>query len=119
MGVRRRKQAVERLSWKTLEARFLAEIQDGLGCSPFEAQAVLDVVEEVYFPFLDGTVSYAPPGKVTLVAVDAEEPAGKPVAECRKQTVCVTVHRGRVDDEILDPALGSPASATQAVGLCI
>lgn len=86
---------------KTLDAKFLQEIQHGLNCSPFEAEAVLEVVKEVYFPFLDEQSIKAPPGKITLIAVSAEEPAGKPVADCEKQNVCLTLHRGPEDDRIL------------------
>ncbi len=54
MGVRNaRGQELRRLEAKSLDARFLTEIQQGLNCSPFEAEAVLQVVKEVYFPFLD------------------------------------------------------------------
>lgn len=90
-----------RLESKTLDARFVTEIQHGLNCSPFEAQAVMTVVKEVYFPFLDQFSNGAPPGKVTLVAVSSEEPAGKAVAECEKRSVCLTVHRGAEDDRLL------------------
>lgn len=96
-----RKEELDRLSDKTLESRFLTEIQQGLNCSPFEAEAVLDVVREVYGPFLDAASPHAPPGKVTLVAVSADEPAGKPIRECEKRTVCLTVHRGGEDDRLL------------------
>ena len=54
MGVRNKKREVlERLDSKTLDAKFVHEVQHGLNCSPFEAEAVLEVVKEVYFPFLD------------------------------------------------------------------
>jgi DNA-binding CsgD family transcriptional regulator len=102
MGVRDRKREIlKRLDSKTLDAKFLTEIEHGLNCSPFEAEAVLEVVKEVYFPFIDEHCVKAPPGKITLVAVSAEEPAGKPVAECEKQSVCLTVHRGSQDDRIV------------------
>jgi len=102
MGVRNRTtETVGRLAAKTLDAKFLHETRHGLNCSPFEAEAVLEVVKEVYFPFLDQHGTRPPPGKVTLVAVDADEPAGKPVAECRTQTVCLTLHRGAEDDRLL------------------
>jgi hypothetical protein len=102
MGVRNRKREVlRRLDSKTLDARFLKEIEHGLNCSPFEAHAVLDVVRDVYFLFLDEQCVKAPPGKITLIAVSADEPAGKPVAECEKQSVCLTIHRGSQDDRIL------------------
>jgi hypothetical protein len=77
MGVRNKKrETLKRLNSKTLDARFLNEIKTGLNCSPFEAEAVLEVVKEVYFPFLDEQSVKAPPGKVTLITVSADEPAG-------------------------------------------
>ncbi len=70
MGIRNKKRQVRRrLDSKTLDARFIHEVQHGLNCSPFEAEAVLDVVKEIYFPFLDQQSIKAPPGKVTLIAV--------------------------------------------------
>jgi len=95
MGVRnQQREILRRLDSKTLDAKFLVEVEHGLNCSPFEAEAVLEVVKEVYFPFIDEHCAKAPPGKVTLVAVSVDEPAGKPIAECEKQSVCLTVHRG-------------------------
>jgi hypothetical protein len=48
MGVRNKKEeTLGRLNSKTLDARFSNEIQTGLYCSPFESEAVLDVVKEV------------------------------------------------------------------------
>jgi hypothetical protein len=102
MGVRQRTQEVaDRLKCKTLEDRFRNEIVTGMNCSPFEAEAVLEVVREIYFPFLDASSPKMPPGRVSLVAICADEPAGKPVAECKKETVCLTVHRGEIDDQLL------------------
>jgi hypothetical protein len=102
MGVRNvEREELIRLEAKTLDARFMQIVRDGLGCSPFEADAVLEAVREVYFPFFDSAAPQAPPGKVTLVAVDADEPAGKSIGECVKRTVCLTVHRGEVDDKLL------------------
>src|SRR5262247_970244 len=99
MGVRNRnREVLERLDSKTLDARFSTEIQQGLNCSPFEAHAVVGVVKEVYFPFLSTETVEPSPGKISLVAVAADEPAGKPVAECEKRTVCLTLHRGKPDD---------------------
>ena len=102
MGVRNRtRETVGRLAAKTVDARFLHEIEHGLNCSPFEAEAVLEVVREVYLPFLDEGHGRALPGKITLVVVSADEPAGKPVADCEKQIVCLTLHRGAEDDRLL------------------
>ena len=102
MGVRNAKlEQLRRVESKSLDAQFTRIIESGLNCSPFEAQAVLGVVHEVYFPYLDEACSSAPPGKICVVAVSAEEPAGKAIAQCEKVTVCLTVHRGAEDDALL------------------
>jgi hypothetical protein len=119
MGVRnKKKKTLGRLNSKTLDARFINEIQTGLNCSPFESEAVLDVVKEIYFPFLDEQSIKAPPGKITLIAVSADEPAGKPVVDCEKQSVCLTVHRGSEDDRILQEQGAAGFRQARIIGLC-
>lgn len=99
MGVRRpREEMLDRLAHKTLDDRFLQIVREGLNCSPFEAEAVLEAVREVYGPYLGSAPAQALPGQLAVVAVDAEEPPGKPIAQCAKRTVVVTVHRGVADD---------------------
>lgn len=100
MGVRQRKrEAMRRLAAKTLEARFVTEVTQGLNCSPFEAQAVLAVVQEVFAPLWRQASSL--PGQVVLLVVDADEPAGKPVKDCQKRLIVLPVHRGAEDDRRL------------------
>lgn len=103
MGIRNAKlEELERLEFKTLDAHFMREVRHGLNCSPFEANAVLQVVREVYLAHLQGDTDGKPtPGQITLVVVADDEPAGKPIEQCEKATVRLTVHRGRVDDAIL------------------
>lgn len=102
MGIRNtRREELLRLESKTLDGQFLSEIQRGLNCSPFEAHALLSVVHEVYLPFLSRAAVGAPPGHMTLLTVSADEPAGKPIASCQKQPVCLSVHRGVDDDRLL------------------
>jgi hypothetical protein len=101
MGVRNaRKQELARLSSKTFKAQLLSVLQVGLGCSPFEANGVVEAVEEVYRPLV-AAAPQALPGRLTLVAVCADEPAGKPLDACLKRTVALEVHRGAVDDRVL------------------
>src|SRR6266545_2310599 len=91
MGVRNPgRDELLRLEEKTLDAQFLTTIQQGLNCSPFESRSVLEVVKEVYFPFLaQAQTSALLPGKITLVGVCADEPAGKPIANARNElSVC-------------------------------
>src|SRR6516162_2619673 len=113
MGVRNRdREVIERLDSKTLDARFLAEMQHGLDCAPLVSKAILGIVKEVYFPFIAPESREPAPGKITLIAVAADEPAGKPIADCRKQAVCLTLHRGKVDDVVFHH--GGPAAFRQA-----
>lgn len=100
-SIRSKRTEFDRLSVKTLDDRFLSEIQNGLNCSPFESEAVLLVVREVFAPLMGIEPGTAPPGTMTVIAVDADEPAGKPLVKCRKRTVSLLVHRGAEDDRIL------------------
>lgn len=102
MGTRNPKRdELRRLELKSLDSRFLTEIQHGLNCSPFEAEAVMEVVREVYLPYADEHSATGPPGKMAMIVIDAEEPSGKPLAECAKRTIGLTVHRGAEDDKLL------------------
>ncbi|MEE9295601.1 MAG: DUF1670 domain-containing protein [Phycisphaerae bacterium] len=67
---------------------------------------------------MEPSAGRAPPGKVTLVAVCADEPAGKPVSDCEKRSVCLTVHRGIEHDRLMQTK--GPAAYRQAriVDLC-
>ncbi len=79
MGIRNRdREVVERLSGKTLDAKFVTEIGTGLNCSHFEAEAVLDVVKEVYFPFFDAAGNRAPPGKINAARAGPGRPTESP-----------------------------------------
>lgn len=103
MGVRsQQREELERLKAKTLEAQLVSELRAGLGCSPFEANAVIQTVHEVYAPrFNPADATSGPPGVMWVVAVDADEPAGKPIKDCRKRTVQLCIHRGHEDDILL------------------
>jgi hypothetical protein len=102
MGSKRPKRTeIDRLSVKTLDDQFLTEIQKGLNCSPFEGEAVLSVVREIFAPLMGAHATAGPPGTMTVIALDADEPAGKPLATCRKRTVSLLVHRGAEDDRLL------------------
>ena len=101
MGTRNRRKAQrQRLSYKSLDEAFKQLICEGLNCSPFEAAAVAQAVHEVYGAHL-GRPAQALPGQLALVAVDADEPAGKPLANCAKRTVFVQLHCGAEDDALV------------------
>lgn len=99
MGLRRpQKEVLDRLSSKTLDDQFVQIVREGLNCSPFEAEAVLEAVREVYGPYMGAQPEDPFPGHITLVAVDADEPPGKPLVRCAKRAISLTVHRGAEDD---------------------
>jgi len=90
-------EALGRLNAKTLEETFKEKVKEGLGCSPFEAEAVLKVVREVFFPKVVEAVS---PGQMVTLAISAKEPPNKPLKDCRFIPVLLTFHNGPEDDRL-------------------
>jgi hypothetical protein len=64
---------IHRLSIKTLDQVFIAQAQEGLGCSLFEAHALTELVKEVYFPWLIQPEAVQA-GQLAMTVVSAEEP---------------------------------------------
>jgi DNA-binding NarL/FixJ family response regulator len=117
MGIRQRKrETAQRLAEKTLEARFLSEVSIGLGCSRFEATGVLKVVQEVFAPLW--SEASALPGRVVLMTVDADEPAGKPVQDCQMRMVILHLHRGPEDDRLFQHGGPRAFRLARLVDLC-
>lgn len=112
------REELKRLESKTLDARFVRELTEGLNCSRFEAEAVLGLVREVYFPYWDENCGAGPPGRVTVMAVSADEPAGKPVRECETRSVSLAVHRGAEDDALFQKEGPAGFRRARLTGLC-
>lgn len=87
-----------RLAQKQLDQQFINTISSGLECSPFEAQAILETVHEVYKPFFEtsGTIK---PGQLLFQVVAIEAPANLPLSECEQVTVVLTLDAG--DEDLL------------------
>jgi hypothetical protein len=51
--------------------------KQGLGCSLFEAQALTELIKEVYFPWLSQPEAVQA-GQLVLTAVSADEPGHRP-----------------------------------------
>jgi DNA-binding CsgD family transcriptional regulator len=120
MGVRHvEREELRRLESKTLDAQFRSILEQGLNCSRFEAEAVVAAVKEVYFPFLEPSESGGNlPGFVTVIAVNAEEPAGKSVRDCQKQRVHLHLHRGSQDDVLLQQQGATAFRRARLADLC-
>ena len=90
------RQCWERVNAKSLDQQFLNEMIEGLQCSRFEAQAILDKVHEIFEPLLEHPQSLQP-GQIQLCVVDASVPAGTPLKAARQRRVTVTLEAGEDD----------------------
>lgn len=62
----------ERLAQKQLDQQFMNEIINGLQCSPFEANAILDTVYKVYAPYFE-TSGTLKPGQILFQVISIDE----------------------------------------------
>ena len=89
-----------RLRAKTLDSMFRCRIEEGASCSPFVSEAILAAVKEI-FPIEpkvnDGQLGL---GQILLLVVAAGEPAGKPLEQCQKVTVRLTLDAGQEDFQL-------------------
>jgi AraC-like DNA-binding protein len=82
----------KRLAGKTRLHRIQVELQQGYNLSPVEAQVLAHRVQQLVD---EETGTARQPGQVTYQAIAVGEPAGKPLATCRK----VPVHLSLVAEE--------------------
>jgi hypothetical protein len=88
-----------RLAQKQLDQQFLAEIINGLQCSPFEAQAILEAVYKVYAPYFE-TSGTLKPGQLLFQVVSVEAASNTPLSQCEQATVLLTLDAGDEDLQI-------------------
>ena len=84
-------QRLQRLAIKTIDQVFIKRAQEGLSCSLFEAQALTDLVRDVYFPYLAQPEALQA-GQLAIIAVSAREPGHKPLARCKMVPIVLTLH---------------------------
>jgi hypothetical protein len=93
------REQLNRLAVKTLDQIFIMRLKEGLGCSMFEAEAVTDLVREVYFPWLANPEAVQA-GQLALTAVSADEPGHKPLGQCKMMPVVLTLYAGEEDHRL-------------------
>lgn len=88
----------ERLQAKSLDAQFINEMISGLNCSPFEADAILEKVHEIYDPLMEFTPGLKP-GQIQMMVVDASVAPNTPLAAAKQRLVNLTLHDDQKDIE--------------------
>jgi hypothetical protein len=87
-----------RLQSKSLDAQFVNEMIIGLNCSPFEAEAIVEKVHEVYTPLFE-TSQELKPGQIQMTVIDASVAPNIPLARAKQRLVTLTLHSGKEDIE--------------------
>ena len=90
------REQLNRLTAKTLDQVFAMRVKEGMGCSQFEAQALTELVKEVYFPWLAQPEAIQA-GQLAMTAVSADEPGHKPLAQCQMVPMVLTLYAGEED----------------------
>jgi hypothetical protein len=85
------RQRRERLDAKTLDNLFRRRIEEGANCSPFVSAAILQIAKEVFPLDPEDPARQGDLGRVRLLVVAAQEPAGKLMELCQKVTVLLTL----------------------------
>lgn len=78
-----------RLKIKNINQQMKNLAVQGAGISPWEAQVLVDIIEEVYFPELKQ--NQLRPGQMNYHCIAAEEGPGKPLKDCKMISVVLTL----------------------------
>jgi hypothetical protein len=89
-----------RLDAKTRESQFRRKIEKGANCPPFVSRAILQTVKEIFPVDPEDQLGQLGLGRLRLLIVAAEEPAGKPLEECQKVQVILTLDAGEADARV-------------------
>jgi hypothetical protein len=87
-----------RLQAKSLDAQFVNEMVTGLNCSPFEAEAIVEKVHQIYTPLLE-TSQGPKPGQIQVTVIDASVAPNVPLVKAKQRQVTLTLHAGKEDIE--------------------
>jgi len=97
----------DRLHQKTLNQQFTNLLIDGLNCSPFEANAILDTVYQVFAPHMD-TSGQQGLGDIHILCTGIENSSAKPLKDANMVRVRLTLDGGE-DDLAIRHASGTVA----------
>jgi hypothetical protein len=86
----------ERLAQKQLNQQFVNEIVQGLQCSPFEANAILDTVYKVYASYFE-TSGNLKPGQILFQVISIDANSNTRLKDSKQTTVTLTLDAGEED----------------------
>jgi hypothetical protein len=89
----------ERLAQKQLNLQFVNEIIQGLNCSPFEANAILDTVYKVYAAYFE-TTGNLKPGQILFQVISIDTSSSTHLKNSNQTTVTLTLDAGDEDLKI-------------------
>ncbi len=88
----------QRLRIKTISQQMKNLAVKGIGISEWEAQVLIETIEEVYFN--DPELRHIKHGQLKYSCVSASEPAGKPISSCSMVTATLTMFSDEDDQEL-------------------
>ena len=94
-----RKSQDNRLKIKTLSTQMQNVAVEGAGLSPWEAEVLVNEIENVYFS--DPDLRQATDGQLKYSCISIKEPAGKKVESCQMVSVMLTLFDSKEDSGIL------------------
>lgn len=116
--VAREEQIEKRLALRSAAETFINVVSEGTSCSRFEAQVISVKAQEVFQLGPYGDRSRPEPGQMVWRAIEASEPAGKPLPECKFKDVVLTLHRLDEDRNTRAVHGASAARGQQMARIC-
>src|SRR3972149_6938862 len=84
----------DRLKSKSVKQSIIANIARDFNLTPILAEAYFNQISDYFLRHAEVSLST---GQLHYLAVDENEPAGKPIALCKKVSVTVTLHKPEED----------------------
>jgi len=88
-----------RLQQKNLDNQFIQKIISGCNCSKFEAEAILETVNDVYSPFFNNS-STLRPGQLQIPVISCSVSPSIPLSDAEMVTVSITLFDDSSDLEL-------------------
>lgn len=89
-----------RMDIKCCEQLFANLITAGTNCSPFESEIIVEKAKEIFAIGDHAEGNVLQPGQMVWLAVDAQEPPGKALKECKLKRIIITHINQKEDSEV-------------------